>query len=286
MTVAGSGTGTRVLVTGHRGMIGRAVVAALAASGQEIVGFDRADDPVCDLRDVRSLAASMSGCDAVIHLAGIDQPHAEADVLVTNLLGARNVLGVAENSGVERVVVASSVNALGVFKGEAPPAYLPIDDDHPAKPTTGYGLSKLAIEALCRGTSERGGPVTICLRPPGVATDDMRARLRAARAERPSLEWDPVWEYSAWIHVDDVAAAFVAALSCPVPQDRHATMLVASADVSSDHFGGHELARRVLPEIPWRGGPEHDVEPRRSLLRTERAQALLAWHPQRTWLDG
>lgn len=275
-----------MLVTGHRGMIGRAVAAALTATGLDVVGFDRADDPACDLRDERSLAGAVRRCDTIIHLAGIDEPHAEGEVLVTNLLGTRNVLGAAGRSGLQRVVVASSVNALGVFKGEAPPAYLPIDDAHPARPTTGYGLSKLAMEALCRGTSERGGPETICLRPTAVATDETRARLRAARVERPSYEWDPIWEYSAWIHVDDVAAAFVAALTCPAPEGRHAAMLVAAADVSSDHFGGRELARRLLPDVPWCGGPEYDAEPRRSLVQTDRAQELLGWRPQRTWTDG
>ena len=57
----------RVLVTGDRGLVGRAVTAAVRARGWTPVGFDIADD--LDVRDPDALRHAAAGCQAIAHLA-------------------------------------------------------------------------------------------------------------------------------------------------------------------------------------------------------------------------
>jgi UDP-glucose 4-epimerase len=275
------GVGRRVLVTGERGLIGPYVTAELAQRGHDVVGFDLVDG--FDVRDRTAVVAAVSGCAVVLHLAAADAPLPPEVIVDTNLIGTQNVLDAAVAVGVRRLVIASSVDALGIFMGEAPPDYLPLDDAHPARPTTPYGASKRAVEILAERVVRSSDLEVICLRPPGVCDDATMAAIRAARAERPSYEWDPIWEYSAWIHVEDLARALVAACFCPVPSHRYACLLVAAGDVNSDHHTGSELAALVHPRTPWRGGREYDHDPRRSLIDASAAVELLKWTPRVQW---
>jgi nucleoside-diphosphate-sugar epimerase len=276
---------SRAFVTGQRGLVGAYVVDELRRQGHSVVGFDLVDGH--DVLDGAAVSESMTGCEIAIHLAAADTPLPAEQIVETNVVGAKNVLDAAVSLGLRRVVLLSSVDALGIFMGEAPPAYLPIDDAHPARPTTPYGASKRVAERMAERTGTTTGTSVICLRPPGVCDDAIMAELRAHRAERPSYEWDPIWEYSAWIHADDLARAVVAACFCPPPIDGYACVLVAASAVNSDEHSGRELAGRVHPTVPWRGGPEYDSDPTRSLIETAPAQELLGWEPRVPWAhDG
>ena len=225
----------------------------------------------------------MSGCNVVVYLAAADDPLPPEEIVDTNLIGTKNVLDAALANGVRRVVIASSVDVLGVFMGEAPPDYLPIDDAHPTHPTTPYGAAKRAAELLAQRTVAASTLEVICLRPPGVCDDATMAAIRDRhRAERASFEWDPIWEYSAWIHADDVARALVAACVCPAPPD-DACLLIAAADVNSDEHTGRELAALIHPGVPWRGSTAYDIDPRRSLIDATQAINLLRWSPRVPW---
>jgi UDP-glucose 4-epimerase len=272
-----------VLVTGQRGLIGPAVVLELERQGHSAVGFDISDGQ--DVRDPQALSASLAGCDAVIHLAAADDPLPAEEIVDTIVVGTKTLLDLTIDSQCRRVVIASSVDALGIFMGEAPPAYLPIDDAHPARPGTPYGAAKRATELMAERVAASTGLEVVCLRPPGVCDDATMAMIRANRRERASYEWDPVWEYSAWIHVEDLARALVAACFCPPPPDGYACVLVAASDVNSDRYSGRELAALVHPTVPWRGGTQYDVDPRRSLVDTSTATQLLGWTPQVLWTD-
>ncbi len=271
----------KVLVTGHRGLVGRYVVAELERQGHDVVGFDLADG--LDILDLDTLCRSMQHCDAVIHLAAADDPLPAEDIVTTIVLGTKNVLDASIASGVERVVLASSVDALGIFMGEAPPTYLPIDDAHPAEPHTPYGAAKRAMELAAERIVNATNLVVICLRPPGVCDDATMDKIRSYRVERASYEWEPIWEYSAWIHTEDLARAFVAGCFCPAPPSRYACLLVAAADVNSDSHTGPELAALVHPNVSWRGGAEYTTDPRRSLIDTAPAVGLLRWKPEVLW---
>lgn len=65
----------RVLVTGHRGLIGRATTAELTARGHTVVGFDLVDGD--DIHDTVAVDRAIQNCEAVVHLAALDEPVAD-----------------------------------------------------------------------------------------------------------------------------------------------------------------------------------------------------------------
>ena len=270
----------QVLVTGHQGRIGSVIAGQLQDAGHTVVGFDRASGD--DIRNGKSVRAAAQGCDAIIHLASLlGGPQDDPDeTIAVGLEGTWHVLAAAETHGIGRVVSFSSVNALGVFMGLQAPAYLPIDDDHPPRPVSAYGLAKRLGEEMCRHFTEKTGAATICLRPPWVVPSEGYAWIRKRLDSGPDAEWQPKWEYGAFCDVRDVAAAAVLGLTCPDPG--HVTLLLCADDIASD-TPSREMAAKVHPDVPWRGGPEYELEPFKALVDASRAKAVLGWRPRYSW---
>ena len=269
----------RVLVSGSSGLIGGAVAEHLLARGDQVVRFDVAEGH--NVLDAKDYATAARGCDAIVHAAGGQQPDASDSgqrFITHNVTGNWNMLEAAHNAGIGRVVTFSSVNAIGVFRGEAAPDYLPIDDDHPIRPPTAYGTAKRLVEELCRCYTVTKKIATVCFRPPAVCGVARRVTLAAARTADPAAEWTPFWEYGAWIDVRDVASAVSAAL-CRSERS-HLTALIVADDVTSP-IPPRELARRLLPDVPWRG-PE-PVDEWAPLVHSDRAREALGWRPQFRW---
>jgi UDP-glucose 4-epimerase len=244
------------------------------------VGFDLAAGG--DVRDAPSVRAAVRGCDAVIHLAAIahDDGGTPEEIMATNVLGTWHVLQAAGAEQVARVVHFSSAQVFGIAEGEGQPEYLPVDDEHPRNAQQPYGLSKRLGEDLCEAFTADSGIPTICLRPVAVWDPETYRRIEAARAARPEYEWDPYWEYGAFVDVRDVASACLASLSCADPG--HARLLLCAADISAS-APSRELAERLLPSVPWRGGPEFDADPWRPLVDCRRANRVLGWRPEHRW---
>jgi UDP-glucose 4-epimerase len=262
----------RVLVTGGRGRIGAAVVAALQAGGDETVVFDAADG--WDVRDIVALRRAAAGCEAIVHLGAIPgDTGAPEEIMSVNVIGTWQVLRVALELRHPRLVMTSSAQAVGVYMGHRLPDYLPLDDAHPSYPGTPYAQSKYLDEQLCAAVTRTHGMATVCLRPPLVMTDALLAELGAADPD------DAVdWNHGSWIHVDDVASAVVSALRCPGPG--HAVLLLSAADTRSD-VPTAELLRRVYPSVPWRGAPLESLDPHVSLVDASAAGRMLGWSPRR-----
>jgi UDP-glucose 4-epimerase len=270
----------RVLVTGSSGKIGAVVAGALTAAGHVVVPFDIAEGH--DMRDADAVTRASDGCQAVVHLAAFpgDRPGRADDVFQTNLLGLQHVLSSAREHALQRVVFFSSVNALGVFTGHRHPDYLPVDDAHPSYARTSYALSKHLGEEMCQVFTRETGITTICLRPPAVLTDqDIERRRERVRLD-PNAEWTPIWEYGAFVHVQDAASAAARAVVCADPG--HVRLLICAEDAATS-APSREMAARVLPDVPWRGGDEYDREPYRALVDTRPAQTILDWRPKVRW---
>jgi len=271
----------KILVTGSRGLVGTAVVRELSARGHDAAEYDLKDG--ADILDSTALASAMRGCEAVVHSAallgrGDEKP---ADIATVNVEGTRNVLAAGRARGVSRIVFVSSVDVFGVFKGEREPDYLPLDDAHPCYGATPYAISKRIGEEMCRSLSDGGGPLTVSLRPPGVWCDDTYLWIQAARAKRPEFEWSPFWEYGAFIDVRDLARACLQALTCQI--EASMCLSVASSDITTSGRTSREWSSFVHPRVEWRGGPEYDADPYRSLMVIDEARRVLDWQPTHTW---
>ncbi len=273
----------QVLVTGSRGRIGSVIVEQLRAAGHGVVEFDRVLGH--DMRDGVAVRAAAQGCDAIIHLASLlGSPKDDPDeTMSVGLQGTWHVLMAAKEAGAKRVVSFSSVNALGIFMGQHAPDDFPIDDAHPPRPRSTYGMMKRLGEQMCEMFTFNTGITTICLRPPGVYLPDRYAMTRERWAADPESEWKRGWEYGAICDVRDVASAAVLALTCPDPG--HVTLLLCADDIASD-TPSREMAAKVHPDVPWRGGAEYEADPFKALVDNSKAKQVLGWQPKHTWRAG
>jgi UDP-glucose 4-epimerase len=145
----------RILVTGASGRIGGATVRCLRSAGHEVVGLDaRLPTAVVPgttfvqarLEDLTAGHPALDGIAAVAHLGALmSWDDVEAPRLFqANVEGTFRLLEAVAPLDLERFVFAST----GEVYPEMAPAYLPIDEHHPRRPNSHYGLSKLLGEEL------------------------------------------------------------------------------------------------------------------------------------------
>lgn len=272
----------RVLVTGHCGRVGTPLVEHLERCGHAIVGFDLAE--ASDLRDLDALKSAARGTAAIVHAGAVanDSGGTPEQIMAVNALGTWHVLLAAEAAGVTRVIHFSSAQALGILEGERPPDYFPVDDDHPRRAMRPYGLSKRLSEDLCEGFTRRTGIATLSLRPVAVWDAGIYARVQERRRATPESEWEPYWEYGAFVDVRDVATAVERALE--IRLSGHHRALLCAPDISAS-APSLEIAARLTPGVPVRDVQRYAADPWRALFDCSAADAVLGWRPRYSWSD-
>jgi UDP-glucose 4-epimerase len=274
----------KVVCTGGSGRLGRHVVGLLRGDCALIVldlrppeaevGFVQAD-----ITDVAALQRAFAGQDAVIHLAAIPNPRAAApDVTFrNNVQGTFAVLHAAEEAGVRRVIVASSDSVVG-FHYNPPnwaPAYLPIDERHPVRPTEFYSLSKHVTETICRSYAHRGRLEVVVIRPTHIVFPPEYSELETRGSD--------LQNYHLWTYVapEDVAGGFKLALG--LPEVRFETFFISAADGLNTR-PTLELVRERYGFLPEIRRPEiYERLPTASVLDTGHARAVLGFEPSSDW---
>lgn len=272
----------RILVTGHRGNVGVPVVAFLKGRGHQVAGFDRVEGK--DLLDLTALQGAAAGCAAIVHLGALahDTAGRPEQIMAVNVLGTWHVLLAAETAGIARVICFSSAQVFGIAEGERLPDYFPVDDAHPRRAMRPYGLSKRLAEDLCEGFTARTGIVTVSLRPVAVWGPGDYGRTRDHWQADPRSEWEPFWEYGAFVDVRDVATAVERALT--VPLQGHHRALLCAADICAT-APSPELAARLAPGVPVTDPAIYQADPRRALIDCSAAAATLGWQPACRWSE-
>jgi threonine 3-dehydrogenase len=147
----------KILVTGAAGQVGSDLLPLLVADGHDVSVLDVAERPAPTPAAVRwmrgdiTLAAEVfdavqaSGAERIYHLAAILSARGEAiphQAWRVNMEGTHNVLEAARLLGVRQVFFASTIAAFG------PGLPDPVPNDVSMRPTTMYGVTKVAGELL------------------------------------------------------------------------------------------------------------------------------------------
>jgi UDP-glucose 4-epimerase len=229
----------KFLVTGGAGFIGSHLCERLLDKGEVVCldNFDpyyspavkrrniehlleRADFELVEgsILDTELLHRSFEGVDHVFHNAAqggvrisVENP---AKAHAVNATGTLNILKAAVDSGVKKVINASSSSVYGKV------SYLPFDEDHPTMPVSPYGVSKLAAEHYCRVFNEIYGLATTSLRYFTVFGPRMRPDLAIHIFTRKALNNEPIEIFGDgektrdFTYIDNIVEGNMLAMKC------------------------------------------------------------------------
>jgi UDP-glucose 4-epimerase len=295
----------RILVTGGAGFIGSHVVDAYVAAGHEVAVLDNfstgSEDNVnraaavhrVDLRDQPQVDKAIATFRPELvnhHGAQSEVPKSVADPAYdaqVNIIGGLNLIKACVDHGVRKVIFSSTGGAL---YGE--PDVVPADEDHPVRPLSPYGTSKLAFEQYL-GTFRRtfGLDYTV-MRYANIygARQDFHAeegRVIAIFASR-MLAGKPVtidWtgeQSRDMLHVGDVAAANLAVLE----KGSGGTFHISSGIATTINELFRKLAVLTGYSLEPTYGPARKGDVYRIALNNERARQQLGWQPRVNLEEG
>jgi len=197
-----------VLVTGAAGHLGFHLVPELLKARFEVTGLDIVEPPGpvpdggrflrADLTDVPTLTQMVREATLIVHCASFHpwKTYTDEHYLDANIKGTWNLYTAAAASGVDRVVLTSSIAAAGYQN--VPTDVWPIREDAQFPLGDLYSLTKHTQEDIARLFAHKGQVRTIALRPP-------------AFFPRPDLEtgFSLTGNFAV---VDDIVSAHVAAV--------------------------------------------------------------------------
>jgi nucleoside-diphosphate-sugar epimerase len=272
----------RIVVTGGSGKAGRRVVRHLRDAGHDVLNVDAVHDGsphgqcvIADLTDLGQCHEVVAGAEALVHLAAIPAPDIRpaGETFRNNALSTYNVFSAAVDQAVGRVVWASSETVLGLPFDE-PPAFAPVDETHPPRPETSYGLSKLVGETMAEQLARRSGIPFVGLRISNIMEPEDYARFESWQDDARVRKWN-LWGY---VDARDVATAVARSLEAEV--SGAVVAIIAAADTCMRRPSA-DLMAEVYPGVELRRA----VSGRETLLAIDRARSVLGYEPTHSWTD-
>lgn len=287
----------RVLITGGAGFLGAALANRLLSEGHTVLILDdlSAGDPRRlvpevlltrgDVRDIPKLWSLLQGVDCVYHLAARvrvpESVHYPGDYSAVNVGGTVSVMEAMRDTGVRRVVFASS----GALYGEQ--GHQPIHEGQAPNPSSPYAVSKIAAEYYISTLGTLYNIETVSLRifnaygpgqdlPPSYPPV-IPQLLRQAQSGGSLVIFGDGAQTRDFVYVDDVVAALVSAATAKAVN--RAVINVGSGQEISIK----ELTSLVIRVTGKRVNVLHNQEQSggvsRSVANVSRARELLDWSP-------
>lgn len=293
----------KILVTGGAGFIGSHLSDALLSAGHHVHVLDNLEGgrrenvpqgvPFHE-RDVRSEAAAALMRDerfeVLVHAAAqmdvrrsVADPKYDADV---NVMGFLNLMEAGKEAGLRKVLFSSTG---GAIYGE--PDYTPQDEQHPLRPLSPYGITKLVTERYLYYYEQQYGIDSVALRYANVygprQNPHGEAGVVAIFAERllsgrPCTIYGDGLQTRDYVFVGDVVRANLAALGYP------------GSGIFNVGTGCETSVVRLFELLRDAANPEAEVhhaeakpgEQRRSVLSYRLASEALGWQPTVALEDG
>lgn len=264
-----------VLVTGGTGFLGSYILKQLVESGYRVRALKRSDKSLPwipagtldtiewvngDVLDVVALQDAMEGVDAVVHSAAIVSfvKKDRKEMYKVNVDGTANVVNMALEKGVRRLVHISSVAALGRTMGGGH-----VNEEkkwEESKANTNYAISKYKAELqVWRGIGE--GLDAVILNPSTILGygDWHSSSCAIFKNVYEGFKW-----YSpginGFVDVEDVAKATIALMESNISEQRYIVngdtwAFKKLQDTMADAFGKKRPSRQTTPflmAIAWR----------------------------------
>ncbi len=307
-----------VLVTGGAGYIGSHTVKALVEAGHHVVVFDdlstghRASvagvpfvqGDVTRREDLLD-ALKRYSIDAVMHFAAKslvgESMQDPAKYYVNNVAGGVTLLEALREAGVETIIFSSTAAVYGE------PESIPIPEEHPLRPTSVYGRTKLMFEQMLEDYRRVYGLRYAALRyfnaagadPGGQIGEDHDPEthlipivLQAALGQREAVtifgtDYDTpdgtcIRDY---IHVTDLADAHVLALEALKAGGPGGVYNLGNGNGFSVRQVIEAAERVVGAKIPVKEGDRRAGDPAVLVASSEKARRELGWKPRFTDLD-
>ena len=290
-----------MLVTGVAGFIGSHLAKALVVHDYNVIGVDDLSSGAHENvpAGVEFIAANLASADAlsslpgtvdvIAHLAGQSSGEKSFDDPVgdlnRNTVSTLNLLRYARESGARRIVTASSMSVYGDV------ADAPTTESTVARPKSCYGIGKLAAEQYLH-VFRNEVPYTAMrmfnVYGPGQNLDNLRqgmVSIYVAMALRTGVieVRGGLDRFRDFVHVDDVVAAWVAALCEKEPLND--VVNVATGVRTSVR----ELLDIIVEHVPGTQVREAAGTPGDQLgiyADISRARAALGWEPRIALRDG
>lgn len=286
----------KILVTGGAGFIGSHIVDAYIREGHTVVVVDDLSSgrqenlhpkAVFYRLDIRESKVEQVFRDHAIdvvnhHAAQMDVRRSVADPQFdasVNVLGGLNLFEGARKHGVGKFIFSSTG---GAIYGEQ--NYFPADEEHPTRPLSPYGISKLSTEKYLFFYKETYGTQFVVLRyanvygprqnPHGEAGVVAIFAAKLLKGEQPVINGDGK-QTRDYTYVGDVVRANVLALHA-----KHSDTFNVGTGVETDvNVLFRKLAEVLNPSAPENHGAAKPGEQKRSVISFKKIQRELGWSP-------
>jgi GDP-4-dehydro-6-deoxy-D-mannose reductase len=156
----------RALVTGSGGFCGKHLCSFLKSQGLDVFALSstRAGEGVLPIKDVHdedgmTRALGQAQPDFIFHLAGLSTSRDPWEIYRVNVGFASCLFRAIDRSGAKQVPILAAGTCAEY--GDVDPASLPVDEEHPCRPITDYGISKFAQTRLAVAAFKRGHRVVV-----------------------------------------------------------------------------------------------------------------------------
>lgn len=295
----------KCVIFGGGGFIGSTIADRLLKDGHTLRIFERprvepfrkfkASERVewitGDFLSTHDVSNAIDGADVVLHLVSTTLPKSSNDDPIydvqSNVVGTLQMLNAMVIKKVSKIVFISSGGTVyGI------PKYLPIDEQHPTDPLVSYGITKLAIEKYLHMFEHMHGIKAITLRVANPYGERQRIEtaqgavgvfLHKALSGNPIEIWGDGSVTRDYIHISDVAEAFVSAMEYSGPKSVFNISSGVGTSLNElvdrlEEVLGKSIERRYLAARPF------DVPV--SILSNDLARAELHWAPSMSMRAG